>query len=65
MLWHIVFVFMSHSLLVPVGLITYHESLCGDKAVVCLFNIGTFFIMLFSCLFSIAGPLSVGGKILA
>ena len=35
-------VLMSHSLLVPIGVIAYHDSLHGDQAAVSLFETMTF-----------------------
>ena len=62
MLWHIfdLFILLSQILL-AIGRIAYHESLCGDQASNCMFEIGTFLIMLCSHLFSVAGPLNRGG----
>ena len=59
------FIFLSDSLLAPVGVNAYHDSLRGDQATVCLFETWMFFITLCSCLFSVSGPLSRGGHSLA
>ena len=59
MLWHIFGCLMSHSLLVPIGMMVDHDSPRGDQAVgfYCDRDI---FIMLGSGLFSVVGPLRVG-----
>ena len=64
MLWHIfdLFILLSQSLL-AIGRIVYHDSLLGDQASNYLFEIGMFLIMLCSHLFSVAGPLNIGGHI--
>ena len=64
MLWHIFYLFILLSqILLAVGRIAYHDSLCGDQASDCLFETRTFLIMLCSRLFSVAGPLNRGGRI--